>query len=272
MWAFGTTAAPIACCVLYFLARRHGKTKRSALTPALVHGALALLLSTYGQGAYAVTGLLLAPAFLLVQLWINMQTTVAKAEPLWPRIVILSLGLPLVGGTLVLNDFPELAINLSSRLARGELVRIGSTDLVLKTPSSAWRRVKAGTRGDEDSTLELVGPGYKSWLVAYVSEDANPRLDNIMHGRRLAIEGATTIVGLDQRRFFIDGPNLFAAAHASFKVQNGPFGVSQYEVLAVALQNEHVEIVSYAEGGATYVDQLVAWVESAKVAKAGEVQ
>jgi hypothetical protein len=84
----------------------------------------------------------------------------------------------------------------------------------------------------------------------------------------MIIEESTEIVGLDQRRFFIDDLNLFVASHASYQVQQGPFDRSKYEVLAVALQSELVEIVTYAQDGTTYADQLVAWIKNAKVAKA----
>lgn len=279
-WAIGTLISPVAACVLFEFNRRARAftgRPRPAAGPALALVALSLAWGFTPLGHYVLAIPILGPLpFLAVQRNINRTARqgIATTHPPRPLRVPLAvgavLGLPVLAMIGWWVDLPTFDMEMAQRLTGGARV-VGRSEVYgLTMPTTDWRELSPGTIGDPESDMELVGPGFDTWVVIYTTPTTENDLESAIGIRREMIFAEGTTAGYKERRYFLSDEELFPVSFATYRVSFGVAGLSEYQVLTAELEDHVIEILGHTAEPATHSKEVRDLLRTFSVESTGE--
>ncbi len=263
-WASAAFFYPAGCAVLFETSRLARlalqplgvlpRGRSLLLAPGLCLGLSAFLTATRLSILWTPFILLLPVPALLAQDELNRLETACGDRTARPqrRVVLLSwalvaLGLPVSAFALVKLDGKNVAALRSSRsLVAATRVAGTQPSYDLRVPSVGWQQVAPGILGDGTEDLAFRKHGGASWVLVYRSSTGGLSLDDVVSDRRrLLAEDRRSIDTFDERRFFLNAPNLEPASFARYGLSSaGEAGVMV--VMATLLGDIRIEAIGYS--------------------------
>jgi hypothetical protein len=270
-WAFGSLAPPACAAILIEFKRRACAELKSAGiakigtagAPAILYFII-LLIGTYSPlSGFVPTLLFLLPLpFLMVQSTINQIHAVSAAPAARPTRQVhpvewigASFGTTALA-LIVWIYAPALLPIFAPRHGAGATISSVSGHFTVTLPSDNWRVVNSGTLGDEESDLELIGPGVESWIIAYNLDRRQIDFELTIDNRRGECTAGGKLTSLKESRRFLDGPDLIPISIAEYEVHAGLLGTWSCVVLTAQLEERIIEIIGYSIEPDLHLDEV----------------
>ncbi len=290
-WALGSLVPPVAAALLYEFngpprddtpsdeAPSDEAPSDDPLTPAARDSprrappALLLLLLLAVCSFSPLSGFYLAPLFLLPIAFAWVQSTInrlARASGLPGKTAVAPMrwwnwAAASIGGLLLVvalwYETPGFLRQLR-KIEADAVVASDSDRFELTVPSQHWRRVEAGTIGDDDSELELTGPGAETWAVAYLRPRSETDLDNVIADRKSMLFASGKPLDYRETRRFLAGSDFVPVSTADYELDFGLGTEGFYVVLTAETEDQVIELITYTAEPAAHLDEVRGLVQS----------
>ncbi len=280
LWPIASLFTPLAMVLLFEFARsdrealrQHGSSAINPWGPALLHGAVLLLLLFAPEPTLWLPVWLLFPLpFVWVQHQRNRRIALAgegdgpvggRTRLQWATV---ACGLPLAAALAWWIDGDTLMVMASPAERVGALLTGAAGLYTVEAPRDGWRVVKSGTFGDDDSDIEIVAPSGDSWAVGYVVSGPDETLDSRVSVRRSAIRAEATLGNYKESRHFLPESDFIPMSLALYEQE--ALGVRRaYAVLTVELDEALIEIVGFTPAPGEQLGPLVELLESLRLSE-----
>jgi hypothetical protein len=168
---------------------------------------------------------------------------------------VASIGTILVA-VVVWVEGPDFVQRIRPLQSAGATVAGVSDTFHVTIPGSGWRRLGPGTLGDEDSDLELRGPGAETWLVCYKLSGSDTNLHIAVDNRRTLLFSDGEPSGFDEHRFFLEGSELVPVSVVSYEIDYGLGSEGVFYVLTAETDDHVLEVVGYTSEADEHLEAL----------------